>query len=497
MADAMNVALHDLHKRFGLTRALDGLSLEARGGEILGVAGPNGAGKSTMVGVLAGETPLDAGRIEIGGTTGTGESPRVAVIHQEPQLFGNLTVAENLAVGNERFLLGRVDLDYEERALMAAFGLEAAAERTLAGLPLSQRQRVEILRGLLADAHVVLFDEPNSALTPEESLQLFGEMHRLADSGKVVLLVSHRLQELAEHCDRVAVIRDGRVRAELSGEEMTPEGIAEALVAGTVLADRSPSHVDTGTGPEVLRVDDWTHRRLRFADVRLAVHAGEVVAITGVEGAGGRELVRSLAGLEPAHGRRTATGDVDYVTGDRAGSLFPNLSIEENVVLRTAPTYCGRLGWWRRRSSRAAARRATQRFGVKTPDLDDPIGSLSGGNQQKVAIAAALLTEPAVLVLEEPTRGVDIGAKADIYTHLRLFADAGGAVVLFCTEESEVFECADRVVAVAAGHVVAERRVDDFMSVEALAAFLARASSKAPSAPEQLSIQPSTHPAEP
>jgi ABC-type sugar transport system ATPase subunit len=477
---ALVVRLHNLSKHFGHTRALDGLNLEARGGEILGIAGPNGAGKSTMVGVLAGEVPLDSGEIEIDGAAWQPKlGPQVAVVHQEPQLFGNLTVAENLAVGRERFLIGSVELDAEERGMITTFGLSAVAGSALGTLPLSQRQRVEILRGLLGHAQVVLFDEPNSALAPDESLQLFGEMHRLAASGQVVLLVSHRLHELAEHCDRVAVIRDGRVRTELRGSDITPERIAEELVAGTVLAERTPSPPPE-QGIDVLCVEAWSHSRRRFADVSLSVRAGEVVAITGVEGAGGRELVRSLARLEPARGDYSAAGRVEYISGDRGGSLFFNLSVEENLVLRTASSFAGPVGWLRRRASHAAARAATERFDVKAASLADPIGELSGGNQQKVAIAAALLTSPAIVVLEEPTRGVDIGAKADIYAHLRQFADAGGAVVLYCTEESEVFECADRVVNVANGQIVADRAVQDFESVESLAGFLAFSSSGSP-----------------
>ena len=195
----------------------------------------------------------------------------------------------------------------------------------------------------------------------------------------------------------------------------------------------------------------------------------------GVEGAGGRELVRSLAGLEDATGTLTRAGEVEYVTGDRAGSLFTNLTVEENLALRTGSAYTGPLGWWRRGASRAAAIAARDRYGIKVEDVEAPIRSLSGGNQQKVALAGALLTEPAVVVLEEPTRGVDVGAKADIYRQLRAHARAGRAAVLYCTEESEVFECADRVVLVSAGRVIDEAMAHDFADVEDLARHLSTA----------------------
>lgn len=467
-----SVGLTGLVKRYGPTVALDGLDLVARGGEILGIAGPNGSGKSTMVGVLSGETPADAGVIEVNGQAWTPtRNTKVAVVHQEPQLFPNLSVAENLLAGRERFRFGRPSLNADERALVDDFGMLGVVDRPLAGLPLSFRQRLEIMRGLLQDAAVVLFDEPNSALSFEESAELFENMHALAAAGKVVMLVSHRLSELATHCARVAVICDGRVNVELTGDDLTPEQIAQELVAGIVVAERTSSEWDA-SGHLALHLDGWTHRRGAFHDVSMQVAAGEVLAVMGVEGAGGRELVRSLARLEDATGSLTCAGRVEYVTGDRTGSLFSNLSVEENLALRMGGAYTAPFGWWRRGASRAAAAAAKERFGIKAGDVADPIGSLSGGNQQKVALAAALMTDPAVLVLEEPTRGVDVGSKADIYRQLHAHARSGRAVVLYCTEESEVFECADRVVLVSRGRVIDEAVVGDFADVEELARHL-------------------------
>jgi ABC-type sugar transport system ATPase subunit len=466
-----SVVLDGLTKRYGATIALDGLHLHATGGEILGIAGPNGSGKSTMVGVLAGETPLDDGAITINGAPWTPRhGAEVAVVHQEPQVFPNLSVSENLAVGRERFLVGGPALSSDEHELVEQFGMADVIDQPLGSLPLSYRQRVEIMRGLLQDASVVLFDEPNSALSFDESAELFQHMHDLARGGKVVMLVSHRLGELATHCSRVYVIRDGRQRAELSGERLIPEQIARELVAGHNGAERiTASHE---LGDTVLAVEGWTHHRQVFEDVSLRVAGGEILAVMGVEGAGGRELVRSLAGLEATTGTRDVTGRVEYVTGDRAGSLFSNLTVEENLVLRTAADFAGPLGWWRRRDARTAALRAKDEFGIKTGNVGEPIRSLSGGNQQKVALASALLTEPSVLVLEEPTRGVDVGAKADIYDQLRRHARVGQAAVLYCTEEAEAFECADRIVLVSRGQVVDDVDVRRFTDVEELAEHL-------------------------
>lgn len=471
------VRLRGLRKTYGATVALDGLDLTLRGGEVLGVAGPNGAGKSTMVGVLAGETKLDSGSIDINGETWRpAVGGQVVVIHQEPQLFGNLTVTENLAVGSERFRFGRPRPTPQEVDLVDSFGLSGVADRDLDALPLSQRQRVEIMRGLRRDANVVLFDEPNSALTPVESNQLFEEVARLADAGKAVIVVSHRLDDLATHCGRIAVIRDGRVHVELEGDQITTHRIAEELVAGVDVGAPSDAHT-TEVGAPCVVINDWRHRNHLFSIDEFTVRSGEICAVTGVEGAGGRELVRSLAGLEPTSGVIELHGAIQYVTGDRKGSLFHNLSVEENLMLRSAASIAGRFGWWRKSVSRSVAEVAVDRYGVKVANVVDPIDSLSGGNQQKVAIAGALLTDPAVIALEEPTRGVDIGAKSEIYRHLRTFAADSGAVVLFCTEEAEVFECASRVVVLNSGTIVADRPVSEFDSIEALAGYLAHASS--------------------
>ena len=478
--------IRGLRKWYGDTRALDGLDLDARPGEILGVAGPNGAGKSTLIKILAGETNADSGEIVLDGRkwdTGS-HRDRVAVVHQEPQLFPNLTVAQNVMVGREGTRAMVRDLDDNERALMRDLAILEFANRPLSAVPLSIQQRVEIGRALARDARVFLFDEPNSALTQEESTDLFRRMHLLADAGRVVLLVSHRIAELSEHADRVALILDGLCTTVLEGEAVTQEGIAAGLVTGQ--ATREPEEqivVHLGEdAATALRLADWTHGGGEFEAIDLHVRTGEIVAIVGVEGSGARELVRSIAGFEHGTGHIEVTGrtggaavaaGTSLVSADRQTSLFTNFSIGDNMVSRLNREITSR-GALRRGRMLQIAHDLRDRFRVKAPSVRLPIRSLSGGNQQKVAIAAAIVKRPEVLVLEEPTRGVDIGSKREIYRLMRAYASEGHAVIIYCTEIPEVFEAADLCYVVSDGRLSDPVVVMNYPDVEALARSVTR-----------------------
>lgn len=479
--------IRGLRKWYGDTRALDGLTLEARPGEILGVAGPNGAGKSTLIKILAGETRADDGDIELDGRPWdtAADRDRVAVVHQEPQLFPNLSVAENVMVGREgtRAMVRR--LDAQERSLMADLAILEYADRPVETVPLAIQQRVEIGRALARDAPVFLFDEPNSALTQEESTDLFRRMHLLADAGKVVVLVSHRIAELARHADRVALILDGVSTTVLEGEALNQEGIAAGLVTGQ--AAREPEEQigvrvgeDAGT---VLRLSAWTHAAGEFDAIELSVRAGEIVAIVGVEGSGARELVRSIAGFERGTGEIEISGrrggpavasGTSLVSADRQMSLFSNLSIGDNMVSRLSGEITRRGIALRRGRMHTIARALQERFRVKAASIHLPIRSLSGGNQQKVAIAAAIVKRPEVLVLEEPTRGVDVGSKREIYRLMREYASDRHAVIIYCTEVPEVFEAADIAYVVSDGRLSDPLVVMNYPDVETLARAVTR-----------------------
>jgi ABC-type sugar transport system ATPase subunit len=474
-----------LRKAYGSTQALDGLSVSLQPGEITGIAGPNGAGKSTFVRIMEGNAAADAGSIRLDGQDWSPqEQRRTAVVHQEAQLYPNLTVAQNLLVGRERSVFTRPRPSRVERDLLRELGLAAYADDPLEECPLAVRQRVEIARALVTEARIFLFDEPNSALTAAESTKLFEHMRSLADDGHVVGLVSHRLSELAEVCDRVAVILDGRVNATLEAEHLTEVELARQLVATEELLARvvTGAHAARLHEPPILSVREWTSRHDAFRGIDLDVPAGTIFALFGVEGGGGRELLRSFAGLHAARGKHSIRrldgpqSQVEYVSADRRLSLYPHLTVGQNIVSRLArPHISAFAGALRRSKMEQIAKEFVERLSIRCRSVWQPITDLSGGNQQKVAIAAALVRSPTLLVLEEPTRGVDIRSKGEIHVLLRSFVEDGRAAALFCTEVPEVFEVATHVCVVREGRLGRVLEVSDFANVSSLAAEIAAA----------------------
>jgi len=482
--NSAGIRLRSLTKRYGATIALAGLDLDLRPGEVLGIAGPNGAGKSTLVRILAGEERNDSGELtfEDRPWSPVGDWRAVAVVHQEPQLFPNLTVAENVLVGREGVRARRPRLGEADARVMQAFGIDKFADRLLADCTLATQQRTEIARAVARDAQVFLFDEPNSALTDEESDELFREMHKLAADGRIVLLVTHRLGDLCEHAARVAVIRDGRVRAILEGGSLSEDGLALQLVVDSSAHSIGKREATQPTTKDALLIlEGWSHGEA-FEDVDLSVAPGQIVALVGVEGSGARELLRSLAGLETCSGRLEIAGRSGaqarrfsaYVPATRQFSLYSNFSVGENILVRLGrPEIAGfGMALKRRRMHRLAAE-AVQRFFIKTATTTQGVRSLSGGNQQKVAIAQALSCKPRLLLLEEPTRGVDIQSKQEIYRLLRDFASAGNAVIMFATEVLEVYEAADRAHVVSDGRLSAPIMVHGYSQIESLATDIA------------------------
>ena len=308
-------------------------------------------------------------------------------------------------------------------------------------------------------------------------------MHKLAAGGRIVVLVTHRLSDLVEHAARVAVIRDGRVRAILEGEALSEDGIAQQLVVdsgadGGARGERAPS----SSSETLLSVAGWSHGEA-FQDIALSVEAGQIVALIGVEGSGARELLRSLAGLESCSGRLEISGRAGemarrlsaYVPASRLFSLYGNFSVGENLLVRLGkPEIAGFALALKKRRMRELAVEAVKRFAVKTGTTVQGIRSLSGGNQQKVAIAQALACKPRLLLLEEPTRGVDIQSKREIYRLLRDFAGAGNVVIMFATEVLEAYEAADRAHVVSDGRLSAPIWIHEYGQIENFATDITR-----------------------
>lgn len=441
LRQSIEIRLDDVTKSYGPTQALRGLSLVLDTDSIIGVIGENGAGKSTFIRVLSGEEEHDGGLIAKNGSIWSLEDRRrnVAVVHQEADkaLFPNLTVQENLLIGRDG--IGRPKADRRILDLIEELGLMRFQRRVLGACPIVVRQLTEIARALLQDAEVFLFDEPNSALTEDESRELFGHMRTLHRNGRVVVLVSHRLNDIAAICGRVSVVVDGGVRSTLEGAAVTPHAMGSLLV-GEVQAQRrkfeeAEPHKLQGRWPEVC-----------------TPLPGAVVAVTGPEGGGGREVVKQV-GLVAKQKATNVGGPSAYMPSDRKTSLFPNLSVGANIAIRMASESSGSRFFVTKKSLGQSSKQAIGDYGIKAASGASSVLTLSGGNQQKVALAAALATNARVLAIEEPTRGVDLKTKTEIYGMLRDFVAGDGAVVLYAPEMEDIVGCADVLYVVADGAI--------------------------------------------
>jgi ABC-type sugar transport system ATPase subunit len=409
----------------------------------------------------------------------------VAVVHQEPQVWPNLTVVKNLLVGQEGKGRGREGQEGRVGEVLESLGLVDVASTRLDLCSFATRQRVEIGRAMLRQARCYIFDEPNSALTDEESDALFAFMQSLADDGHIAILISHRLGDLVDQCGVVHVIRDGIVAKSLRGFSLTEANIASELVKGSepsaVVMNKTRNEV---ASHDSLMIRQWASESDDFSPIDLDLFQGQVTAVVGVEGSGGREFVASVAGYHPARGRiawdsgqrLNVAKSTAFLPADRKGMLFGNMSVGDNIVSRLgSPRLSRNSGILRTRERQTIAEQSIATFGVKTEGPKQPVTALSGGNQQKVAIASALTYGPSVLAIEEPTRGVDVGSKRDIYMILQQAARSGMVVLLFCTEIPEVHEVAHRVLVMDRGAVVKDLQVSDFDEVTALAQSVALA----------------------
>ncbi|GLY20345.1 sugar ABC transporter ATP-binding protein [Micromonospora sp. NBRC 101691] len=473
-----------LTKSFGAVRALRDVSLEFPAGQVTGLLGENGAGKSTLIRLCSGQMQPDTGRLVLDGREVSFGNPLeaiaagVVVVNQEPLLISELTIADNLFLYDlgERpgYAVARRGANVQRaRELLDRLGMTSYLPdpSTLCrDLSAASRQMVDIVRALSRQPKVLFLDEPNSSLTHEESERLFAVMSRLRDEGVAVVLVSHRLAEVYSIVDNVIVLRDGTFVAAGPPDEIHQQR-AVALMAGerkrAVVAEVVADRADTIAGAEVaLELEGLTGDG--FTDVSFTVRRGEIVGMSGLVGAGRTEIAEAVIGLRtptrggirvagrpvriPSPGRAQRLG-LAYVAEERRTEVFHAQSVGYNLTVRVLSSL-GRLGWVSPRRTNAKARELTERFGVKAASSEALITSLSGGNQQKVLLARALAARPKVLILDEPTRGVDVGTKAEIYATLRALAHEEGLAVWFISSElEEVVELADRVVVVRNGRV--------------------------------------------
>lgn len=474
VAVAPRVALTGIAKRFGAIRAIRDAELIVQPGSVHALVGENGAGKSTLIKILSGAEPPDTGTIEIDGrlagytTTGGAIEAGIATVYQEPQLFGDLTVAENIFLGRELRRMGRVDWRRQKEKvdeLLDLIGLPVRyATKVVDDLSIASRQQVAIAKALAQDASVLILDEPSAILTDAEIDVLFGVIRRLRERGVAIIYISHRLDELFRIADEVTIMRDGRTVASHRISELTVRSIVEAMVGGIELGEKR--EFDSDGKPIAFELRGLS-RRGAFEDVDVTVAEGEIVALYGLVGSGAADVAASVWGMDRATGGSILLGGneirprsprqvqrlgIALLPADRKGQgMFGFQSIAFNI---TAGSISGmtRAGlWFDRKRERSTAVDMIRRLAVKTPNERQPIGALSGGNAQKVVLARQLVDRPRVLILEEPTQGVDVGAKEEIHSIVTGLADDGVAVLVVTSDLSEALRIADRIIVVRSG----------------------------------------------
>jgi ribose transport system ATP-binding protein len=490
------ITITGLDKAYSGVPVLRNVSLRVPAGAIVGMVGENGAGKSTLMNVLGGVVPRDAGTITLADEPYEPRGPSdaaasgIAFIHQELNLFGNLSVAENLSI-NRLPSRGRLPL-LDMRVLRAAaaeslatVGLDVAPSTPVETLSAGERQLVEIARAVASDARVIIFDEPTTSLTAREARRLFALMRRLRDDGRTLIFISHALEDVLSLCEHVVVLRDGEVVSQGTTDGYTVSRLVTEMV-GRSIDQLFPDVTSTPRDEVVLDVDAVSQPGV-LHDVSLRVRAGEVVGIFGLMGSGRTELARVVFGLDPhatgriadpsgARRRRTPRASiragVGFVTEDRRqqGLLMP-LPVADNIVLPTLNRYRRAGGVVDRRGLLAACGQIASRLRIKGGAIEtEPVTNLSGGNQQKVVIGKWLLRESRVLILDEPTRGVDVGAKHDLYVTIDQLASRGTGVLVISSELEELVGTCHRILVMRAGEIVEEFSRADFDGGRILAA---------------------------
>jgi rhamnose transport system ATP-binding protein len=470
--------LSETSKSFGGVPALRGVAFTVRAGEIHALVGENGAGKSTLVNILSGVLGPDGGELRLDGAETRFGSPREAahagihLVHQELALLPESTVVENVFLGEELAgrggVLRRREMRERTAEVLGRLGVVIAPDARVSSLTVAQRQMVEIARSLVSEARVVILDEPTAALSPEEAEALFVVLRGLRAAGCAIVYISHRIGEVLALADNVTVLKDGEVVGTWPASGLTPSELVRRMVGRPIEDLFPPDAPRTPDAVPVLEVRGLIDPPA-VTGVDLVVHAGEILGLAGLEGQGQDELLACLAGDRiPVRGSLRVRGEeaawggvrrmigygIGFIPEDRKtrGLLLEQSSIR-NISLPSLPGLT-RHGWVQRRREDALGREAARRVGVRGA-IESPVQSLSGGNQQKVVLAKWLARQRSVLLLNQPTRGVDVGAKGEIYALLREFADAGGAAVLTSRELPEILGLCDRVMVVRGGGIVA------------------------------------------
>ena len=479
MSPPPQIEFRGIAKRFPGVQALDGVSFPVAPGSCHALIGENGAGKSTLGKILAGILSAAAGTLLLEGRPIAPATPLearalgIAMVHQELAFCPNLSVAENLCLGDLPTRRGgwvdRAALHRRARALLAEIGADLDPARLIGSLSTAQEQLVQIAAAIGTGARVIVMDEPSSSLSAGETRELFRLVRSLTARGITLVYVSHRLEELFALCDTLTVLRDGRHVWTGPIRQTTPGEVVTRMI-GRELRVETPTHLSQPLGAEVLRVEDLSSLG-RFSGVELSLRAGEVVGLAGLVGAGRSETLQAIFGLDPGaegrvfvRGQPLRLGSVDAALAAGLGllpedrkrqGLVLGLTCRENVSLAALPAL-SRLGWVRRAAERTQARHFSERLRVKAPSIESLVAGLSGGNQQKIALAKWLARSCDILLIDEPTRGVDVGAKAEIYPLLDELAREGKAILVVSSELPELLGLCRRILVMRAGRLVGD-----------------------------------------
>ena len=485
MAKAI-LQLKDIRKGFYGVEVLHGINLTFKAGEVHGLVGENGAGKSTLMNVIGGVFPPESGTMEIEGQPYKPETPkdaraaRVAFIHQELNLFSNLSVAENLYIDElPKTKIGAVDYHFmnaQAQKSLKEIGVDINPRAIVESLPMGVRQTVEIVKALLMDARIILFDEPTTSLSQKEKEFLFGIIRGLREKGVCVVYISHILEDVFELCDVVSVLRDGSMVADIEKDKLDRDEIV-SLMVGRKLEKIYPT-VEKEIG-QVLFTAKNISAPPAVRIVSMSLHRGEVLGVFGLMGAGRTEFVRAIYGLDPmASGEITFNGrrmesmtpqrwigeGLAFISEDRRGEglLMPK-SVEENLILVKLPDIAHKMGRIQEKEVSQITDDIIHNFGIKVADKRiQMVSNLSGGNQQKVVIGKWLARNPLMLIMDEPTRGVDVGAKYEIYSLILQLAKSGSGVLCISSEMEELMGICDRIVVMKDGILTGELSREEY-----------------------------------
>ena len=478
--------IDSISKRFPGVRALNNVSFELEAGEIHALVGENGAGKSTMMKILTGIHAMDSGEIHYMGHHFTPRDPKhalemgIGIVHQELNMMDQLTVAENIFIGRESMrgkgpFLDKSEQNKRTEELLRKLNMNIDASDTLGRLTVGKQQMVEIAKAVSHDLRVLILDEPTAALTDTEIDELFNIMRDLRSRGVAMIHISHRLDEIHQITDRVSVMRDGEMVETRMTKEVTKQDIINMMV-GRVIYEEPKSQSTVPAGADVaLRVSGLNAGKL-VQDVSFEVRRGEIVGFAGLMGAGRTETARAIFGADPVqsgrveiHGRPVHIASpkdavehgIGYLSEDRKRyGLALNLTVKDNVVLATYEDFQNG-PFVNYAKVRESTHEYVNKLAIKTPSIDQLVRNLSGGNQQKVVLAKWLIRNSDILIFDEPTRGIDVGAKSEIYTLMNRLADQGKAIIMISSELPEVLRMSDRIIVMCEGRITGELDISE------------------------------------